>query len=161
MKFLGGKGGKRLTRCDKKEKVSTFSKGGDAAKTAEKRMQKKINKKFQKGLAIGKRMWYNIECYGKTVHRGIAQLVEYRSPKPWVAGSNPPAPAKKFRELCSRNFFIQAAGLAYHHASACISSPKAYIITRSVYFRGLMIYKACALMIYNSFGIDDIQRLRR
>ncbi len=28
-------------------------------------------------------------------HRGIAQLVEYRSPKPWVAGSNPPAPAKK------------------------------------------------------------------
>ena len=27
-------------------------------------------------------------------HRGIAQLVEYRSPKPWVAGSNPPAPAK-------------------------------------------------------------------
>ena len=26
---------------------------------------------------------------------GIAQLVEYRSPKPWVAGSNPPAPAKK------------------------------------------------------------------
>ena len=28
-------------------------------------------------------------------YRGIAQLVEYRSPKPWVAGSNPPAPAKK------------------------------------------------------------------
>lgn len=28
------------------------------------------------------------------VNRGIAQLVEYRSPKPWVAGSNPPAPAK-------------------------------------------------------------------
>ena len=27
------------------------------------------------------------------LHRGIAQLVEYRSPKPWVAGSNPPAPA--------------------------------------------------------------------
>ena len=26
-------------------------------------------------------------------NRGIAQLVEYRSPKPWVAGSNPPAPA--------------------------------------------------------------------
>ena len=28
-------------------------------------------------------------------YRGIAQLVVYRSPKPWVAGSNPPAPAKK------------------------------------------------------------------
>ena len=35
----------------------------------------------------------NVRC-GKTAHRGIAQLVEYRSPKPWVAGSNPPAPAK-------------------------------------------------------------------
>ena len=33
------------------------------------------------------------------LHRGIAQLVEYRSPKPWVAGSNPPAPAM----LCGQN----------------------------------------------------------
>ena len=28
-----------------------------------------------------------------TVHRGIAQLVEYWSPKPWVVGSSPSAPA--------------------------------------------------------------------
>ena len=28
-------------------------------------------------------------------NRGIAQLVEYRSPKPWVVGSSPSAPAKK------------------------------------------------------------------
>ena len=41
-------------------------------------------------------MCYNIVCCRKT-HRGIAQLVEYRSPKPWVAGSNPPAPAKTKR----------------------------------------------------------------
>ena len=34
-------------------------------------------------------MWYN----SQVEYRGIAQLVEYRSPKPWVAGSNPPAPA--------------------------------------------------------------------
>ena len=27
-------------------------------------------------------------------HRGIAQLVERRSPKPWVVGSSPTAPAK-------------------------------------------------------------------
>ena len=33
------------------------------------------------------------------LYRGIAQLVEYRSPKPWVAGSNPPAPAM----LCGQN----------------------------------------------------------
>ena len=37
-----------------------------------------------------------IICVAITIaHRGIAQLVEYRSPKPWVAGSNPPAPARK------------------------------------------------------------------
>ena len=29
------------------------------------------------------------------VHRGVAQLVEYWSPKPWVVGSSPSAPAKK------------------------------------------------------------------
>ncbi len=29
------------------------------------------------------------------VHRGIAQLVEYWSPKPWVVGSSPSAPAKE------------------------------------------------------------------
>ena len=28
-------------------------------------------------------------------YRGIAQLVEYWSPKPWVVGSSPSAPAKK------------------------------------------------------------------
>ena len=28
------------------------------------------------------------------LHRGIAQLVEHRSPKPGVVGSNPAAPAK-------------------------------------------------------------------
>ena len=42
-------------------------------------------------------------------HRGIAQLVEYRSPKPWVAGSNPPAPAKKeaFHALAwNASFFV-------------------------------------------------------
>ena len=55
--------------------------------------------------------------------------------------------------------------------SIFLSKPQAwYIITQSVYIIaegvyhhakhesscGLMIYKACALMIYNSFGIDDI-----
>ena len=38
-------------------------------------------------------------------HRGIAQLVEYRSPKPWVAGSNPPAPAKKKAD-CESNLLF-------------------------------------------------------
>ena len=39
-------------------------------------------------------------------HRGIAQLVEYRSPKPWVAGSNPPAPAKKERQSKDCLYFL-------------------------------------------------------
>ena len=33
----------------------------------------------------------------KELFRGIAQLVEHRSPKPSVEGSNPSAPAKKER----------------------------------------------------------------
>ena len=33
--------------------------------------------------------------YNTIVFRGIAQLVEYWSPKPWVVGSSPSAPAKK------------------------------------------------------------------
>ena len=36
-----------------------------------------------------------LSCIIFVVHRGIAQLVEYWSPKPWVVGSSPSAPAKK------------------------------------------------------------------
>ncbi len=39
-------------------------------------------------------------------HRGIAQLVEYRSPKPWVAGSNPPAPARKKHTFVYQDKFL-------------------------------------------------------
>ena len=44
-----------------------------------------------------------------------------------------PSPPEKSQVERLGFFLIQAAGLAYHHASACISSPKAYIITQSVY----------------------------
>ena len=37
-------------------------------------------------------------------HRGVAQLVEWRSPKPWAAGSSPVSPARKPR-LLSLGFF--------------------------------------------------------
>ena len=36
-------------------------------------------------------------CYNKNRRRGVAQLVEHRSPKPRVAGSSPVSPAKAFR----------------------------------------------------------------
>ena len=39
------------------------------------------------------------------MHRGVAQLVEYRSPKPWVAGSSPPAPANNRSRKASVFFF--------------------------------------------------------
>ena len=38
-------------------------------------------------------------------HRGIAQLVEYWSPKPWVVGSSPSAPAKKKAD-CESNLLF-------------------------------------------------------
>ena len=46
------------------------------------------------------------------LYRGIAQLVEYWSPKPWVVGSSPSAPAKKqAKAVALACFFISAEGL--------------------------------------------------
>ena len=43
-------------------------------------------------------------------NRGIAQLVEYRSPKPWVVGSSPSAPAKKKRMVIDHPFLFARRG---------------------------------------------------
>ena len=51
------------------------------------------------------------------VHRGVAQLVEYWSPKPWVVGSSPSAPAKKSKSK-DLDFFI-CVRRTQHHLSAC------------------------------------------
>ncbi len=40
-------------------------------------------------------------------YRGVAQLVEYWSPKPWVVGSSPSAPAKKQAEDFSSACFLR------------------------------------------------------
>ncbi len=40
------------------------------------------------------------------MYRGIAQLVEYWSPKPWVVGSSPSAPAKKKEMAKAISFFL-------------------------------------------------------
>ena len=55
-------------------------------------------------------------CYNNQVHRGVAQLVEYRSPKPWVAGSSPPAPAKKIKSTIFRGLFL-FAGIQFEEDS--------------------------------------------
>ena len=45
-------------------------------------------------------------------YRGIAQLVEYWSPKPWVVGSSPSAPAKKKAIREADGFFQRCVPLA-------------------------------------------------
>ncbi len=67
-------------------------------------------------------MWYNTavakgrgegkkpEPIHQTQYRGIAQLVEYRSPKPWVVSSNLSAPAmKKARDSVLFQLYSPAA----------------------------------------------------
>ena len=58
----------------------------------------------------------------KENHRGVAQVVAHQTGGLGVASSSLVTPTKKSRSS-QRDFFIQAAGLAYHHALACISSP--------------------------------------
>ncbi len=78
-------------------------------------------------------------------HRGIVQLVEHQSPKLGVVGSSPSAPAKKPDKFRLVEFFIQAAGLVYHHdAVVDIISPLGCISSRA------SVYLACGLMIYNT-----------
>ena len=66
----------------------------------------------------------NIEyLFNVFVYRGIAQLVESRSPKPLVLGSSPSAPAKNKTVERLSYFLSIAKAMAYHHAQACISLP--------------------------------------
>ena len=51
-----------------------------------------------------------------------------------------------------RSFLSIAKAMVYHHALACISSPKVYIISRRLYF-------AFAMMICKAFRFDDMQFL--
>ena len=64
---------------------------------------------FEKHLDNPPKVLYNI-----SVCRGIAQLVEYWSPKPWVVGSSPSAPAKNRQvstEACRFYFFTLHSSL--------------------------------------------------
>ena len=49
-------------------------------------------------------------------------------------------------------FLSIAKAMVYHHALACISSPKVYIISRRLYF-------TFAMMMYKAFRFDDMQFL--
>ena len=53
-------------------------------------------------------MWGNYDKMVTELYRGIAQLVEHRSPKPGVGGSSPSAPATFFGS--SSHFLLGTPG---------------------------------------------------
>ena len=77
-----------------------------------------------------------------------------------IVGSNPTASANKKRTFGRQKFSFClsiAKAMAHHHASSCISSPQAYIITRKLYFFRNDDKQNFVFMIYNFSEIDDIQ----
>ena len=61
---------------------------------------------------------------------------------------------QKFDKFRLVEFFIQVAGLAYHHALACISSPKVYLCDLMIYNTLCWWYAIPAeLMIYTPLGV--------
>ena len=120
----------------------TLKKEQKQAKKGRKRVKKRKAKKNKK---IFKKVLTNLFCsaiiVGQITSADLAHLVERHLAKVEVAGSSPVIRSKKYRRNCLRYFFIQTAGLVYHHALACISSAplELYIITRkSVFSCGLM-----------------------
>ena len=73
---------------------------------------------FQKPLYKRRKMRYNGKAFAQ---RGIAQLVEQRSPKPRAEGSNPSAPAKALTErselFCLSEGFEPPGGPCRRHAA--------------------------------------------
>ena len=78
-------------------------------------------------------------------YRGIAQLVEYRSPKPWVAGSNPPAPAKT--EAKWLRFF------SFWCVLFCISLSKAVITEFLNAFRAKNPFSLSVVSVYSNRSV--------
>ena len=76
-----------------------------------------IQKTHVKSIRLVELHFYQINtrryCW---IDRGIVQLVEQRSPKPFVVGSNPTAPAKKSKSK-DLDFFI-CVRRTQHHLSA-------------------------------------------
>ena len=78
-------------------------------------------------------------------YRGIAQLVEYRSPKPWVAGSNPPAPA--ITEAKRLRFF------SFWCVLFCISLSKAEMTKIFNAFRSKNPFSFSVVSVYSNLSV--------
>ena len=85
----------------------------------------------------------NPEHYRNKVHAALAQLDRVFGYEPKGRGFESPTARQKRSNFCLpkvTSFFIQAAGLAYHHALACISSAPLglYLITRQRVYHQLL-----------------------
>ena len=56
------------------------------------------------------RFWTQFRIYA-AVHRGVAQLVEQRPPKPWAEGSSPSTPVVKPFVCETEGFFFAQTGV--------------------------------------------------
>ena len=92
----------------------------------------------------------------------LAHLVERDLAKVEVAGSSPVIRSKKFQVVGLGIFLSIAKAMVYHHALACISSPKVYIISRrSVYHQAAGLDKKIPRTKFSEFfGADYGDRTR-
>ena len=91
-----------------------------------------------------------------------SSMVERSLPKPKTRVRFPSSAPKKSYHF-DTTFFIQTAGLAYHHASACISSAlwAVYHHSSECIFLRFDDIQCSALMIFSHFVPDDIHFLRK
>ena len=115
---------------------------------------------FEKSLDKTRNMLYNYMAFAGVAESADAHvwgacIFDVRVQVPF------PAPKKSYH--FDTTFFIQTAGLAYHHASACISSALWAVYHHSsecIFLRfddiqpyGLMIYRNELRMIYKAFAL--------